>query len=66
MAYPWARTSSPIAQGVLGKRLMGFGPSLDREEFQLVFDDEAVIALASGKLAVDGGADEGLEVRVRP
>ena len=57
---------APSLKGVLGKRLMGFGPSPDREELQLVFDDEVVVALSSGKLAAGGGADEGFEVRIRP
>ncbi len=57
---------TPSLSGVLGKRLMGFGPSPDREQFRLFFDDEVVIALSSGKFAEGGGADEGFAVTVRP
>lgn len=55
----------PSLKTLLGKRLMWFGASSDREEFQLVFEGEAMIALSSGKLADGGVADEGFSVTVR-
>ncbi len=55
----------PSLNALLGKRLMGFGASPDREEFQLVFEGEAMIALSSGKLAEGEGADEGFAVTIR-
>ncbi len=57
---------APSLKGVLGKRLIGSGPSPDKEEFQLFFEGGAMIALSSGKLAEGGGADEGFNVSFRP
>lgn len=55
----------PLLNALLGKRLMGYGASPDREEFQLVFEGNAMIALSSGKLAEGDRADEGFAVAVR-